>query len=145
MAVDIYRIILLLKSSSVFSQVSTDDLRQVALAMEEERYLVGEHIFDQGQFGDHMYVLQAGRVGISLRTGNRSECLAELGAGECFGEMNLLDDLPRSATAYALEDVIVFALEKQRLRQLILRCPELSLGIMRSLSLRLRDANLRNA
>ena len=63
--------------------------------------------------------------------------------GECFGEMNLLDELPRSASADVLEDVIVLHLKKYRLRALIISYPELSLGMLRSISLRLRQANLR--
>jgi CRP-like cAMP-binding protein len=70
--------------------------------------------------------------------------VAELGAGECFGEMNLLDELPRSATVHVLEDSIMLSLEKARLRGLILNYPELSIGMLKGLSLRLRKANLKN-
>jgi CRP-like cAMP-binding protein len=58
--------------------------------------------------------------------------------------MNLLDDKPRSATAHALEDAVVLSLDKSRLRGLILSYPEISIGMLRSLSLRLREANLRS-
>jgi CRP-like cAMP-binding protein len=56
--------------------------------------------------------------------------------------MNLLDDLPRSASAHVIEDSILLVLEKSRLRGLIINYPELSLGMLKSLSLRLRQANL---
>jgi CRP-like cAMP-binding protein len=55
--------------------------------------------------------------------------------------MNLLDDLPRSATAEVIEDTTLLSLEKTRLRGLIQSYPDMSVGMLRSLSLRLRDAN----
>ena len=141
---DLFDRILLLKRSPVFSRVATDDLRHVAQALEEEHYFTGDRIFEINAQGDHLYLLVSGRVGISLDTDSSSRnFIATLGPGDCFGEMNLLDDQPRSATAHVLEDSTVLALAKARLRGLILSYPELSIGMLRSLSLRLREANAR--
>jgi CRP-like cAMP-binding protein len=83
-------------------------------------------------------------VGITLDTDTTSRnYICTLGPGECFGEMNLLDDLPRSASAHALEDTTVLALEKTRLRGLLQSYPEISIGMLRSLSLRVREVNNR--
>jgi len=139
---DIFDRILLLKKSPVFEQTCTEDLRHVAQAMDIENYLRDERIFDIGENGDHMYVIESGRVGISLNGNHRAkDFVAELGAGDCFGEMNLLDNLPRSATVHVLEDTSVLSLDSNQLRQLIVRYPELALGMLKGLSLRLRDAN----
>jgi CRP/FNR family transcriptional regulator, cyclic AMP receptor protein len=54
------------------------------------------------------------------------------------------DGLPRSATAHILDDSVVLSLEKSKLRGLIINYPELSLGMLKSLSLHLRKANLRS-
>jgi CRP-like cAMP-binding protein len=133
---------MLLKGSPVFEQVPTEDLRHVAQAMDIENYLKDERIFDIGENGDHMYVIQSGKVGISLsRNPKEKDFVAELGAGDCFGEMNLLDNLPRSATVHVLDDTTVLALDSNQLRQLIIRYPELALGMLKGLSLRLRDTN----
>ncbi|TNF98066.1 MAG: cyclic nucleotide-binding domain-containing protein [Gammaproteobacteria bacterium] len=141
---DIFELILLLKSSPVFEQVATEDLRYVAQAMEPESYLGGERIFDINENGDYMYLVQNGRIGISLNEDpTAKEFVAELGPGECFGEMNLLDDLPRSATAHVLEDSNLLSLEKGQLRRLIIHYPELAMGMLKGLSLRLRDTNLK--
>jgi CRP-like cAMP-binding protein len=139
---DIFDRILLLKKSPVFEQVSTEDLRHVAQAMETENYLAGERIFDINENGDHMYVIQSGSIGISLNDDpNVKDFVAELDAGECFGEMNLLDNLPRSATAHVLQDAEVLTLDTNRLHSLIIRYPELALGMLKGLSMRLRDTN----
>jgi CRP-like cAMP-binding protein len=145
---DLFERILLLKSSPAFNQVKTEDLKVVAQSLEEETYFAGERVFDIDEHGDRMYILQKGKIGISLEKNSpkhNAKYVVELGAGECFVEMNLLDDLPRSASAHVLEDSTLLALEKSRLRGLIINYPELSLGILKSLSLRLRQANLLNA
>ena len=143
---DLFERVLLLKQSPMFSEVSTEDLRIVAQMLEEENYFAGDRIFDVNEHGDHMYILQSGRVGISLNPDPTiKEFVVELGLGECFGEMNLLDELPRSASAHVLVDSIVLSLEKSRLRGLIINYPELSIGMLRGLSLRLRAANLKSS
>lgn len=142
---DFFERILLLKQSPVFSEVLTEDLRIVAKMLEEETYFEGDRIFDVNEFGDHMYILHSGRVGISINHDPADkEFVVELGPGDCFGEMGLLDELPRSATAHVVEDSLVLSLEKSRLRGLIINYPELSLGMLKGLSLNLRKANLKN-
>jgi CRP-like cAMP-binding protein len=143
---DLFERLLLLKQSPIFSLVSTDDLRIVAGVLEQEQFFTGDRIFEINDQGDHLYLLVSGKVGISIDPdpGSRN-FIATLGPGDCFGEMNLLDDLPRSATAHVLEDATVLTLEKSRLRGLILSYPEISIGMLRALSMRLREANLRTA
>lgn len=142
---DLFERILLLKNAPAFNQVKTEDLKVVAQSLEEETYFAGERVFDIDENGDCMYILQKGKIGISLEKNTHkknAKYVAELGEGECFGEMNVLDDLPRSASAHVLEDSTLLSLEKSRLRGLIINYPELSLGILKGLSLRLRQANL---
>jgi CRP-like cAMP-binding protein len=141
---DLFKRLLLLKHSQIFSMVSTEDLRMVAGSLEQLQFFRGDRIFEINDQGDHLYLLESGKVGISIDTdpGSRN-FIATFGPGDCFGEMNLLDDMPRSATAHVLEDAVVLTLEKSRLRGLILSYPEISIGMLRSMSMRLREANLR--
>jgi CRP/FNR family cyclic AMP-dependent transcriptional regulator len=139
---DLFNRLILLKKSPIFSMVMTDDLRVVAQAMEKQEYFAGDCIFEIGDQGDHLYIIVSGKVGISLESKPSSKSyIATLSSGDCFGEMNLLDDLPRSATAEVIEDTTLLSLEKTRLRGLIQSYPDMSIGMLRSLSLRLRDAN----
>jgi CRP/FNR family cyclic AMP-dependent transcriptional regulator len=141
---DLFDRLLILKQSPVFSLVPTDDLRQVAQALEEQKYFSGDRIFEINDQGDNLYILVSGTVGISIDPDHASRnFIAMPGSGDCFGEMNLLDDKPRSATAHAIEDTVVLSLDKSRLRGLILSYTEISIGMLRSPSLRLREANLR--
>lgn len=141
---DLFDRLMLLKKSPVFSMVATDDLRMVAQALEQQQYFKGDRVFEINQQGDYLYLLVSGRVGITIEQDPSStNYIATLGPGDSFGEMNLLDDLPRSATAQVLEDSTILALEKSRLKCLIQSYPDISIGMLRSLSLRIREANTR--
>ncbi len=136
--IDLFQRIDFLKNSDVFRTVKTDDLRLVADMLEEEQFYKGDHIFEIHDQGDYMYIVVEGKVGISLDT-SRQDYVVTRTSGDCFGEMNLIDELPRSATAIVLEDTQVLKLDKQKLRGLILSYPELGLGMLKTLSLNLRE------
>ncbi len=99
----------------------------------------GDVIFRQGDPGDCMYDIFSGRVGIYTAYGAPEEKLiAELKAGEFFGEMGLLDKAPRSATVVALEDTLVYVINESDFNEFFMKQPEKALQIMRQLSQRLR-------
>ncbi|MDH5613297.1 MAG: cyclic nucleotide-binding domain-containing protein [Gammaproteobacteria bacterium] len=135
---DLFDKVLLLKKSDIFNEINTEDLRFVADALEEEQYFSGDRIFEKNDRGEYMYLIIEGQVGIALEK-NLDEFVATLSSGECFGEMNLLDDLPRSASAVVMKDVRLLKLSRARLRGLIMSYPELGMGMLKSLSLRLRE------
>ncbi|OGI44007.1 MAG: hypothetical protein A2150_03115 [Candidatus Muproteobacteria bacterium RBG_16_64_11] len=140
---DLFDRILMLRKSALFAHVTTEDLRVVAQELTEEMYFSGDRVFDINEQGDHMYIVESGRVGVSLDPDPAARTfVAEIGPGECFGEMNIFDELPRSATVHVLEDTKLLSLEKSKLRGLIMRYPELSLGLLRGLSMRLRATNI---
>ena len=134
--------ILLLKRVPFFALLRTDQLRHIAPVLEPAGWAAGERVFDKGDVSDRMYILLSGRVGIALNDSEESaEYIAQLGQGDCFGEMGLLDDLPRSATAYVLETAEALSLSRERLQGMLLAYPELGIGMLAALSLRLREAN----
>lgn len=139
---DIFDRLILLKQSPVFSMVSTNDLRVVAQSLEIQEYFAGDRVFEINDQGDHLYLLVSGKIGISIdKNPSSKNYISILEHGETFGEMNLLDDLPRSATAHVLEDATVLTLEKTRLRGLIQSYPDISIGMLRSMSLKIREVN----
>ncbi len=141
---DLYTRILMLSRARVFAGVATEDLRVLARELQEEACFAGERVFDIREPSDRTYFIESGKIGISINPDPKStKFVAILGPNECFGEMGMFDDNPRSATAHVLEDSVLLALDKEKLRALILRYPEMALGMLRSLSLRLREANLK--
>ena len=70
-----------------------------------ENYPKLKVIFNEGTPGEEMYIIYSGKVGLyTQRASGQKELLATLEAGDFFGEMALVDDSPRSATAIAEED-----------------------------------------
>ncbi|HEY5292064.1 MAG TPA: cyclic nucleotide-binding domain-containing protein [Burkholderiales bacterium] len=139
---DFFERILILKSTSIFSEVNTDDLRVVVEEMQEEAYFPGEHVFEINDPSDRMYIVLTGKVGISIHRDPRvRDFVTELGPGECFGEMGPIDGSPRSGTAHVLEDSLLLYLDKLKLHGLIASYPELSLGLLRGMSMRVRQTS----
>lgn len=141
---DIFEKVYILKRAPAFAGVNTEDLRVVAQELREETCRAGERLFDINDPPDSVYIIERGSIGISAEEdpANRN-FLVVLGPGECFGEMSVLDGLPRSATAHVVEDTVLYALTKDKLRGLIVQYPELALGLLRSMSLRLRAVTRR--
>ena len=136
---DLFDRILLLKSGQVFSEVRTDNLKVVANELVIEEFLEGERVFELNDYSDKMYIIGKGKIGISFSENPEvKDFFSVLETGECFGEIGILDDLPRSATAHVIEDSTLLVLEKSRFIGLINHYPELAMGIMQSLSFRLR-------
>ncbi len=136
---DFFDRIVILKSTSIFSEVSTDDLRVVVEEMQEEAYFPGEHVFEINDPSDRMYIVLTGKIGISIHHDPKvKDFVSVLGPGECFGEMGPLDGSPRSGTAHVLEDSLLLYLDKLKLHGLIASYPELALGLLRGMSMRVR-------
>ncbi|MCL6480242.1 MAG: cyclic nucleotide-binding domain-containing protein [Firmicutes bacterium] len=133
--------VLFLKNVPLFKFLSLDDLLIVDQALVQKEYLAGEVIFREGQPGSDLCIITAGRVEIRKHVHPREHVLAELGPGECFGEMALFDDAPRSATAVAVSDATLLTLERSRFLSLTAQRPEIALEVCKVLSLRLREAN----
>jgi CRP/FNR family transcriptional regulator len=102
----------------------------------------GEVIFEEGSAGRHLYVINAGGVDILRRAPGGDVLIGSLGAGEIFGEMALVDDLPRSATAVAAEDgTELVAIDHPHFIYLIGQQPAFALVVLKALSLKLRAQN----
>jgi CRP/FNR family cyclic AMP-dependent transcriptional regulator len=100
----------------------------------------GEVIFEEGSIGRHMYVVVSGRVDIRMKAGDGEAVVATLGKGDLFGEMALVDSLPRSASAIAAgEDTSAVEIDHAQFAYLVGQQPAFALIILKALSLRLRN------
>jgi CRP/FNR family cyclic AMP-dependent transcriptional regulator len=97
----------------------------------------GEIIFKEGDEANQLFAIKSGEVAIQL--GNRT--LAELPANSIFGEMALIDDAPRSATAVAKTDVELVAISEKQFLFLVSQTQFFALKVMRVLARRLRATN----
>jgi CRP/FNR family transcriptional regulator, cyclic AMP receptor protein len=99
----------------------------------------GDRIFSQGDRSDGAYLVLAGSVEIAADQEGQSFTLAEIGPGSMFGEMGLLDDAPRSATAVAVTDTSCAVYDPDELKRLLRNDPEQLIRFIRMLIQRLRD------
>ena len=111
--------------------------------MNSKEFKSGQIIFKQGDSELCMYDIQKGRVGIFSAYGTPDEKqIAELTIGAIVGETGLLDRVPRTATAVALDDdTVLLEIREENLKDYFLKEPEKLLLLMRNLSGRLRDIN----
>lgn len=105
------------------------------------RYADGEAICRQGEPGDRMYVMQAGRAVVTREDGSGEIVLGELNAGDIFGEMAIFDREPRSATVRASGTARVLTLDKRGFLKRVHEDPSLAYRILRDMSRRLRSLN----
>ena len=102
----------------------------------------GDTVFSAGDPGDGFYVIESGRVNISAVVGNGElRSLAVIGPGDFFGEMAVLDDAKRSATATAETETKTFFLGRDQLIELLEHRPHFALNLIREFSARMRALN----
>jgi CRP-like cAMP-binding protein len=107
---------------------NTDDILEVD---------AGQVIFEAGENGHHFYVVLAGQI--EVRSADR--VLRTIHAGELFGEMALIDESPRSATAVAKTPARLAAIDERRFNFLVQQTPHFALIVMRTLAERLRHTS----
>jgi len=123
----------------LFHGLGPDDLATLAAGVRTRRYRRGEVIFHQGDPGDGLHIVLAGRVKISSPSETGVEAiLATLRPGEFFGALALLDGAPRSASATAVEACETLILPRERFRQLVNDVPELRDHVFAELARELR-------
>ena len=99
-------------------------------------------IFSAGDPGDGFYVIESGRVQIlATFAGSEPRALATITEGDFFGEMAILDDAPRSATAKAETETRAIFISRDELLELLDRQPRLALNLIREFSNRIRALN----
>ncbi|HBA60162.1 MAG TPA: hypothetical protein DCZ92_04990 [Elusimicrobia bacterium] len=134
-----------LKGIRLFEGIRKRQLIHVLESLQERTYLKGETIFAQGDIGRALFIVFAGKIALSRvdKATQKSEVIAEVHPGEFFGEMALLEEMPRTATAHAMEDTKVFMLFKIKLESLLFARPKIGVNIATQLakimSARLRD------
>jgi CRP-like cAMP-binding protein len=104
-------------------------------------YATGDTIFSQGDLGTEMFIIQEGEVHIVKHINNESHILSRLEKGDFFGEMALLESVPRTADAIAQSEVKALVINGARFDEMLRKNPEIAVRIIRKYSKRLREAN----
>ena len=119
----------------MFDHLDEDDRRALADVIDETTFAGGSVVFHAGDPGDSLYIVRDGEVELYIKdTVGQKIVLATAGAGDMFGELAMLDEGARTATALALRDSEVLVLDRSDLILLFQRKPEAALHMLASLS-----------
>ena len=133
-----------LQRISLFQGISRREFGHLFQALVVRSYAPGEILFHEGDIGRALFILESGRVEISRKSADGgTEQMVILNPGDYFGEMSLLDERPRSATAAAMEPVRVHLLYKTELEKMVKDVPHIGAAIMTHLAM-LLAARLRS-
>ena len=132
--------ILFLKKVALFEHIPPKDLAVIAQISVQETYPRSITIFEKDEQGDALYLIVNGKVKIH----HGENQLSELKSGDVFGEMAILDSEPRSASVTTKEETLLLKIHREDFAELLHEKPEIASGIIRVLTFRLRDANLKS-
>ena len=131
-----------LRSVPLFASLDDEDASALRELLDLEVRPAGSVLFRKGDMGGAMYLIEGGRVRIHVRDEDGDEVtLAELAAGDFFGEMALLDGKPRSATATVTEDARLAVLSRQHFHEFVSRNTEVALSMLGAITERLRQTD----
>lgn len=134
-----------LRSLEIFAELRDRELGALVHALHARTYRPGEVVFVEGDIGRALFILETGAVELTRRGADgRPVHVYTLKPGEFFGEMALLESMPRSATAVATESTRLHLLYRTKLEALLGAEPRIGVTIMRHLA-RLLSARLRKA
>jgi len=130
----------------LFRELTPGEMERVLTISKEKKVKKNEIIFREGDIGDAFYLIVTGSVRISTMVpGVGEEALTILKEGEYFGEMALIDDAPRSASAIANDDTMLLCIGKDEFRKLLERQTDIAYKLLwiftKTLSARLRKTD----
>ena len=129
----------LIQRNILFSGVPLKTIRSVATGAQERRFTPGEVIFDESSRGREVYCLTRGRVRINKYTKFGVESLlAVLHEGDFFGELSVVDGMPRSARAEAMDECAAVMLSQDQIRRLTQKSNEFTFNLLTNMAVRLR-------
>lgn len=132
----------ILKEMPFFGEVPEADLRRIAEIVTLRNYRTGAVIIKERSEADRFFIISRGKIEITKRLERGEDLvLAVQSDGDFFGEMALLDERPRSASARALEPTAVLEISRANFETLLHKAPLLAFRIMKELSTRLRETD----
>ena len=131
-----------LRSVPLFASLDNDAARELRSLLTVHEVTVETPLFDAGDSGDAMYLIENGRVRIHVRdTSGHDVTLAELAGGDFFGEMAILDGKPRSASATVIEPARLAVLSRDDFLSFVRRNPDVALKMLSAITNRLRETD----
>jgi len=126
----------------LFESLDNQAANAVSSLLSVQECDAGHILFQAGDAGDSMYLIEDGKVQISMRSSDGEELiLAVLAQGDFFGEMALIDNSPRTASAVAKTACRLAPIDQKRFHFLVQQTPNFATHVMKVLAARLRRMN----
>lgn len=133
----------LLRSVSPFSRLDYEELKLLADGLGMQSFKRGETIFFQGSSGNMLYIIVSGQVRIyTLSEMGQELSMTIFRAGDFFGELSLLDERPRSASAQAMLPTRTLTLDRDKFLHMVMVCPAITVAVLETLATRLRSSTV---
>jgi len=133
-----------IRNVHLFSTLRDEELEVISRIMQVKEFQKGQVIFQEGETGNALYVVLQGLVKVSLFDEEGKEYILDfIGKDGFFGELSLIDELPRSAYVTAIEDSQFLVIKRQDFMRLLQENPTITISILKTLSKRLRAADER--
>ena len=128
-----------IRSVPLFASLDDEAAAELRNLLSDKTVAQNTRLFRQGDKGDAMYLIESGRVRISIRDDDKQELtLAELAQGDFFGEMSIIDGRQRSANADVIEDARLAVLSRDAFLSFVRTSPDVALEMLSALTDRLR-------
>lgn len=126
----------------LFQLLDDNELGELAAVIDAKRVIAGTVVFNAGDLGDVLYIVQSGEVELFVKdTAGQKIVLTVADNNDIFGELSMLDERPRSATAMALTDCELFLLDRDDLLLLFQKQPDAALNMLAAMSAMLRKVD----
>jgi len=124
----------------LFSGLEADEVQFIASHSVTRQVLRNTVLLREGERPSSLFIIQSGRVRVSVSGDDGSELvLADLGPGELFGELALIDGEPRMATVEVVEDATVSVVSREDFAHCLARNPDIAVKLLRNLVHRVRE------
>jgi CRP/FNR family transcriptional regulator len=134
-----------LQQISIFKELASSEIEPIKHLIFERTYKAGSTLFLEGMKGEVFYIIKQGKIEILKKKDLQEIHIATLGSGQFVGEMSIIDDEPRSATAKVLEDSVLFIVTKKCFLDIMRATPEgankILMTMLKIVNQRLRDTN----
>ena len=130
------------KNVLLFENLPEENIKRIIDLSIEKTFQTGDILIEQDTLANNAYIICSGSVRAYRISEEGDEItLGVLGQGEIVGEMSLLDDEPRSASVAVLQETVVLIINRGRFVSLLKEFPDLTISLLRTLSLRIRTIN----
>lgn len=134
-----------LRAIGIFQAFTNEELEKIQRLIFEKEYRAGATLFLEGMPGEVLYLVKSGQVEIYKRRQDGEFAMAVLSPGDILGEMSLIDDAPRSASARVIRDSRLLVITKKNFQEIMQAHPQAAnkilIVLLRIVNRRLRETN----